>query len=452
MLANAELVNEFYDAIEKGILKRWYPLVIDKECGGYLTNFSFNWAPHSQQEKMIVSQARHIWSLSRCSEFFGGIPDYITMAYHGFKFLCNSMWDATYGGFFQIRSQQGGLTDVRKWFDEKRTYGNAFALFALAALYGQTQDDEVMEWAMRTFYWIEEHAYDTVYGGYFQFLTPEGKPFDQNSEYKTQADDKAEVGLKDQNSSIHLLEAYTELYKQWKDPFLKQQLHSLLELIRDTMVTQQGFLKLFFRPTWEPISFSSATKEEHWQYYALDHVSFGHDYETAFLLLEASYVLELQSDTQTLITAKKMMDHAIMYGWDPVCGGFFDGGCYLKGKEHCDIIKHTKTWWAQAEGLNALLLFAYIFPEEEQYRYYFLKLWEYIKLYVLDYEYGDWFEGGVDKEPYHRYSPKSHMWKCTYHTLRALMNCISLLKNDESKRITRVAHFWKECAKHYEIA
>ena len=32
------------------------------------------------------------------------------------------------------------MSDVNGWREEKRAYGNAFAVYALAALYGQTHD------------------------------------------------------------------------------------------------------------------------------------------------------------------------------------------------------------------------------------------------------------------------------------------------------------------------
>ena len=73
-------------AFMDGILKRWYPLVIDKECGGYFTNVSHDWKVMPEQEKMIVSQARHIWTLSKASEFFGGVKEYEDMARHGIHF------------------------------------------------------------------------------------------------------------------------------------------------------------------------------------------------------------------------------------------------------------------------------------------------------------------------------------------------------------------------------
>jgi mannobiose 2-epimerase len=451
-----EILDELKKALLDGILRRWYPLVVDRECGGYFTNVTCDWTLPPAQEKMIVTQARHIWTASKVAEFTDESGLYLPIARHGYEFLRDVMWDAEYGGFYQTRGRCGGMSECKGWRDEKRAYGNAFALYGLAALYGQTKDPGVLDLAVRSFHWIEEHAYDPRYGGYFEFLTREGEPFDRESSYKTIADDGNELGFKDQNSSIHLLEAYTELYRVWKDLLLGQRLAELLELIRDTMVHERGYLQLFFQPDWTPVSFKDSPEDVRRANYGLDHVSFGHDYETAFLMLEASHALGLENDTKTLLVARKMLDHALANGWERGVGGFFDGGYYFNGNGRCTIIYETKNWWAQAEALNALLLFSRICPESA-YRSYFLKQWEYVKKFIIDHERGDWFEGGLDREPQFRTGPRSHIWKCTYHTSRALMNCIALLSyarppgSDEGidsarKEITEFVGHWNGTA------
>jgi mannobiose 2-epimerase len=426
VVSDRNIRNEMLVVLNDGLLKHWYPLVIDREWGGYYTNLSYDWKILPGQEKMVVTQARHVWTTSKVAAISGNPASFEEMARHGFKFLRDAMWDTRTGGFYQIRSWEGGVSAVGGWRDEKRTYGNAFAVYALAALCAQTHDQEVLDLAKRTFSWIEDHAYDRQDGGYFEFIEPDGKPFDRSSTYRTVAADANELGYKDQNSSIHLLEAYTELSVVWETPKVRTQLSGLLALIRDTMVSEEGYLRLFFSPDWVPVSFRDASEEERKANYGLDHVSFGHDYETAFLMLEASHALGLEKDRRTLSVAKKMLDHALANGWDDAVGGFFEEGYYFAQEDRCTIIKNSKNWWSQAEGLNALLLFSRIFPGVG-YEEYFAKLWEYVKQYVLDVQYGDWFEAGMDTAPQFRTARKSHMWKCTYHTVRALVNCIALL-------------------------
>lgn len=423
---NKIISEDMLNALKFNIINNWYPLVLDHEQGGYFTNIDKDWHITPEQEKMIVSQARHVWVLSKFSSFFGN-PEFINMALHGYEFLKKAMWDKNTGGFYQMRSREGGFSNAYRYREEKRTYGNAFGIYSLAALAAASKNDEVLDFAKTAFNWLETNAFDPELKGYFQFIGPDGKPFDRNSVYKTEAYDEVELGYKDQNSSIHLLEAYTELYSVWKDDKVKEKLTDLLELIRNVITTEKGHMNLFFENDWKPVSFRDAPKEVREANYRLDHVSFGHDYETAFLMLEASHTLGIENDVKTLTTGKKMVDHALANGFDNANGGFFDEGYYFAGDEKLTIIKNTKNWWAQAEGLNILLMMSLIFPEEQKYSECFYKQWKYVKTNLIDFEHGDWFEAGVDIEPQFKTGPKSHMWKCTYHTGRALMNCITML-------------------------
>ncbi|MGZ5135923.1 MAG: AGE family epimerase/isomerase, partial [Flavitalea sp.] len=90
----------------------------------------------------------------------------------------------------------------------------------------------------------------------------------------------------------------------------------------------------------------------------------------------------------------------------------------------------TKNWWAQAEGLNTLLLMADLFPKDEmEYFKKFKVLWHYSQTYLIDHVYGDWYQGGLDKEPHQKTALKGHIWKATYHQFRGLANCIHRLRN-----------------------
>lgn len=426
------ILNEMIDSVTRNLFEKWYPLVVDPKNGGYYTNISYNWKVEPEQPKMIVTQARQVWTASKASLMFDN-KIYASAANHGYDFLRNSFWDQKFGGFYQMRTFDGHTSDYLGFFDEKRTYGNAFAIYGLAALYDLNKDEKVLEFAKNAFKWIEDHAFDPKLNGYYQFLTREGNIFDKNSAYRTKAYDDVEQGFKDQNSSIHLLEAYTEFYNVWHDDSLYEKLLSLLLLIRDVITTKKGYMNLFFEYDWTPVSFTNSTKAIREKNYRLDHVSFGHDYETAFLMLEASYTLGLKNDIETLSVAKKMVDHAIVNGWDNENGGFFDAGYYLADDNTCTIIQSTKNWWAQAEGLNILLIMSKIFPENNIYHDYFLKQWDYINNYLIDHDYGDWFEGGLDKEPHFKKGGKGHIWKAAYHTGRALMNCIKILSIEESE-------------------
>ena len=124
-----------------------------------------------------------------------------------------------------------------------------------------------------------------------------------------------------------------------------------------------------------------------------------------------------------------MDDHALRNGWDNTIGGFYDEGYYFKNKPEITIIRDTKNWWAQVEGLNSLLLMAELYPQDEmQYFSKFETLWRYCDTYLIDHEYGDFYAGGLDKEPKMKTALKGHIWKAAYHQYRSLENCINRLK------------------------
>jgi mannobiose 2-epimerase len=157
--------------------------------------------------------------------------------------------------------------------------------------------------------------------------------------------------------------------------------------------------------------------------YFHDHVSFGHDVETAYLLLEAADALGLGHDPRTMQVTKRMLDHSLRTGWDSTVGGFYEAGYYFRDRPALTVVDDTKNWWAQAEGLNTLLIFGDLYPSDPiPYHQRFLTQWRYITTYLIDHERGGWYAGGIDKQPEMRRALKGQIWKAAYHDGRALMN------------------------------
>ena len=404
------LMNEF---------SLWYPLSLDTVYGGFYSDINYRWELEGRQQKMIVTQARHVWSASNAAVFLNEAGNLRTVAAHGVKFLRNIMWDRTYGGFFDLVDRRGEPIRENGQI-VKRAYGNAFAIYGLSRCYRAFGDSIALRLAQDAFRWLEKHSYDALHGGYFQFMSRDGDPLTEGF---------GRTPPKDQNSSIHLLECLTELYRVWKDPLLKERLNQLLRIIRDTLTTDKGYLTLFFRRDWTPVTFRDSSADVRERNYDFDHVSFGHDIETAYLMLEASEALGLGKDTTTLRAAKKMVDHTLRNGLDRKHGGLFDGGYYHRGDTRPSIVRRTKEWWAQAEALNSLLMMSELFPDDTMHYYdKFRMQWNYCMRFVIDPKHGGWYWGGVDIVPGNRYSPKGSIWKGNYHTSRALINCLRRLE------------------------
>jgi len=407
------------------LVNLWYPASIDSVRGGFYPDFNYKWEKEGEQNKMLVTQARHIWTASKLATFYDD-SSYKNIAAHGFQFLKERMWDSEYGGFHSLLVYDGdSLKPVAK---TKSAYGNAFAIYGLAAYFEISKDSSSLDLAKKTFYWLEEHAHDSEYKGYFDVLNLDGSWMLDVNENDRGYDNFIRKDWKDQNSSIHLLEAFTALYEVWPNPLLKERLEELLILIRDTITTGKGFLTLHLERNWTPVSFKDSTEAFRSENFWLDHVSFGHDVETGFLLLEASEALYHTKDSATLAIAKRMIDHGIDHGWDAEKGGFFDGGYYLEDSDVCTILNPAKIWWSQAEGLNSLLLMSQLYPDKKEYYELFEKQWNYINEYLIDHTYGGWYDEGLDSDPEAAQRAKAHVWKVNYHNVRSLINVIQMLE------------------------
>ena len=419
------LANEMEDYLILNLLNKWYPTIIDHENGGFFTNFSATWQPLSPHPKMIVTQARDMWTACKAAERYPDESRYLDAANHGFQFLKDKMWDDEYGGF---KTYVDGNSD-NSGKSMKTAYGNAFAIYALAAYTKLTDSSESLNLAKKAFYWLEKHSHDAKYGGYYDHITREGISYNSdNFNNTTFPAGMRDAKWKDYNASIHLMEAFTELYQVWPDSLVRLRLQEMFHLIRDTFVTNKGFMNLYFEADWTHVSFRNHKKSEILNNLYYDHVTFGHDIETAFLLREAAHVLAIENDSITNSVTKKLVDHTLTWGFDKDFTGIFEAGYYYSLDEPIQIIKDTKTWWAQAEGLNALLLYSRLYPQEQKYKYAFHRLWQYIKICIIDQKNGDWYSQGIDKEPESKNSRKAYEWKSCYHNGRALMNCIDMLR------------------------
>ena len=421
----ADLIAALHTAATTNLLDKWYPLAIDREDGGYYSDLTFDFqVAQSDQNKMIVTQARHLWTTATAAmDFPERKEEFLEYAEHGHQFLKDRMWDTLNGGFYSLVTKKG--QPILQANESKTAYGNAFAIYGLAAYHKASGNEAALKLAKETFMWLEKGSHDSILKGYFQNLHLDGTPIERTPEHPS----TSTVGYKDQNSSIHLLEAFTALYEVWPDPLVEARVRELLLLIRDTITTDNGYLTLFLEKDWTPVSFRDTPRDTIQKHYYLEHVSFGHDVETAYLMLEASHALGNWQFDETLRKGKIMVDHSLQFGWDKDLGGFYDGGYYFTDADTLQIVNADKNWWSQAEGLNTLLLMDQYFPEDPMdYSGRFDKLWAYTNTYLMDSVHGGWYDWGTDGRPETVTNNKGHIWKSAYHNYRALANCIIRLE------------------------
>lgn len=413
----ATFAKEIDAALNRDVLNVWFPRTVDKEHGGFRSNFSRDWKPYGQESNFSVFQGRMTWITSqivlRRPELKQQYLPYVT---HGADYLTGTLWDKDKGGFYWGLSDTGEISP--QYTDGKQLYGMSFAIYGLASAYQATKDPRALEYAQKGFRWIDEHAHDARNGGYFEYLTRDGKPYQahpENGIVQLSPGSGFPVGYKSMNTHIHLLESFTQLYEVWKDDVLRQRIQELLAIIRDKVCVDPGAMNLYFTDAWQPFP---------------DHDSYGHDVETAYLMLEAEDVLGRGHDPRTERMARMLVDHALHYGWDGKLGGFYGEGTTTSEPE-----RKTKEWWVEFEGLNALLLMHDRYGKQtDAYFKAFQLQWDFIQKYQIDSEYhGVYSLVGEDGKP--ALDVKGSVWKAAYHDGRALLNVSERLNHLAEKGV-----------------
>jgi mannobiose 2-epimerase len=188
-----------------------------------------------------------------------------------------------------------------------------------------------------------------------------------------------------------------------------------LRIVRDRLVVAPGLMHMFSNPDWTPQP---------------DVVRYGQILRSAIILLAASESLYGTLDATTAATAKSMVDTMLRVAWDRDQGGFHLAGSALGAVrlEEAVVFVRDKVWWAQADGLRALLAMAGLHPGDAiGYALHFERLWRYVNDNLIDAKRGGWFSAGLDTNPEARKRPKATAWKDASHEIEALLECLRML-------------------------
>lgn len=385
--------NELQQELQSNILQFWIDKSIDSAHGGFYGALSQPLQVIPEADKGLVLNARILWSFAAAYRSLQQ-PQYLTMAERAYEYLIAHFLDQEYGGFYWMLDYKG-----RPIQDKKQVYGQAFAIYGLAEYYRATQRQEALDLAIETYNLLQKHSYDSVHKGYIEALTRDWRETDNLSLSRKDLNEK-----KSMNTHLHVLEAYTTLYKAWKSPGLSISLAELIQVILEHIIDSSGpRFHLFFDEAWN-------VKGEH--------ISYGHDIEGSWLLVEAAEALE-DSELVEQVTpiAVAMADAVLTDGVDK------DGGIWNEAAPS-GLTNMNKDWWPQAEAMVGFFN-AYQLTGERRFEQASRHSWDFIQRHIVDHTYGEWYWGvGPDGAPLQR-GPKISPWKCPYHNSRA---CMEMLK------------------------
>lgn len=364
----------------------------DNENGGYYGYMDFDLNVNKCYEKGCILNSRILWFFSNA---YMTLKDKMLLseADHAYRFMRDCCEDKEYGGVFWSVTYDGKPLDTTK-----HTYNQAFAIYALSSYYDASKDAGALDFAMDLFERIETTCTDEY--GYLESF---------NKQWVLEDNDKlSENGLladKTMNTLLHVLEAYTELYRVAGNKKVKEALVKILRAFKDQVYNEKTHrLEVFFDAKMNTIS---------------DLYSYGHDIEASWLLDRACDVLKDDKITEethayTNALAAEVYKEALE-------NGSMNNECF-KG-----VVNTTKVWWVQAEAMVGFYN-CYEKTGEARYKEITEQLWNYIKKYIIDKRPGsEWF-WDLDKEgsPVSR-KPIVEPWKCPYHNGRMCMEMMRRL-------------------------
>ena len=395
--SHRDLKERMERELRQNILPFWIEHTVDHEKGGFYGALTNDLQVRDEVERSLVLCARLLWTYAAAYRAFNDAT-YLAMADHAYAYLTGPFLDRHFGGMFWQLDRDG-----RPVNDRKQTYGQAFAIYGLSEYFLATGKPAVLHQAIDLFQRIERHAYDPVCGGYVEGCARSWGLLDD-----MRLSEKEINCPKTMNTLLHVIEGYTNLLRAWEEPHLKEQLRCLVEVFLDHVVDPQThFTRLFFENDWRSLS---------------DHVSYGHDIESSWLLCEAAEVLGDQA------LMERALENALQMAGAVYAHGLDSDGSLLNEDSPHGLLNGDKHWWVEVEGVvgfyNAYQLCQPGDPRKGQFAAAALSLWDYIEAKMVDRQNGEWFkilnrDGTLKME-----QVKTGPWECPYHHSRACMEIV----------------------------
>ena len=405
---------EIDDHLENGIIRFWLEHGIDRTHGGYLTGFSEDGSPSNQTDKYVVTQTRMIWGFSNFYRAFPGNTKLRDAAKQGVDFFLEHFWDADNGGVHWSVARDGSPIDTAKL-----AYGQSFAIYALSEHYLATADSRSLECAEAIFDLLQKYAADTYNGGYFENL---------ESDWKIAPGGAAAGDRKSLDLHMHLMEAYTTLYRCSNKEVHARKLEEVIKIILNKMVSKQegcglnqfdtqfnSLPAINIDRTWNAERETSEVVVS-----PTDTTSYGHNIELLWLLNRAGEVLGKPADFYD-DAGRRLAEHALMYGVDPEFGGV-----YRDGPHAGPAIVQDKEWWQNCEAMVGFLD-AFEHFGDDRYLEAFLGIWSFAKENFINHQVGEWRQL-LGRQGNVICGDIGNPWKAIYHTGRAMLECTQRLR------------------------
>ena len=388
------LKQEVQDVLQNNILPFWLDKMTDRENRGFYGRIDGHGLLHPEADKGAILNARILWTFSAAYRVLQR-PEYLAAATRAKDYILEHFYDKEFGGTYWSLDCLGRPKDTKKQF-----YAIGFMIYGLSEYARATGDKEAIDYAVRLFDCIEEHSLDRKDNGYIEACTREwGEIADMRL-----SDFDANYP-KSQNTHLHIIEPYTNLFRIWKDARLEKALLNLIDIFTDRILNPvTHHLDLFFENDWT----RGASHLE----------SYGHDIECSWLMHEAALVLGDKEVLKKVEPIVRLVAKASEKGLNA------DGSMVHEANVDTGHVDDDLHWWVQAEAVvgfyNVYQHFADASALDKS-----LRCWQYIKDNLIDTENGEWYWSRHADGTLNLDDDKAGFWKCPYHNGRM---CLELME------------------------
>lgn len=388
-----ERTDAFVGEVQKAmddILSFWADKMQDPQ-GGFYGQMNADGAIDKNAPRGGILNARILWSFSAAYRATKN-KKYLVTATKAKDYYLEHFMDYKYGGSYWSVDASGERLDTKK-----HAYAQGFTIYALSEYARATGDQSVLNYAINIFQMIEKKCKDEVNGGYI-----EARARDWSEASDLRLSEKEDNWAKSFNTHLHILEAYTSLYRVWPDKKLRDAIVDLLDIFSEKIYNAQtGHMNLFFDMEWNTPDYGC---------------SYGHEIEAAWLLLDAAFKV---GNIDVINKIRPVINEAANGGLE----GLHPDGSMIYERHADGSLDTTRHWWVQAEAVVGSL-WMWKFKGRQDCAEKALRTWNYIKNKMIA-PCGEWYGKCDDSGNPLPGEELAGFWKCPYHNTRM---CIQVLK------------------------
>jgi mannobiose 2-epimerase len=370
--------------------------MVDLRNGGFYGRIDGNEKVYPEAEKGGILNARILWTYSAAYRIYKD-TSYLRLATRARDYILAHFIDRQFGGAYRSVNAKGEPADTRK-----QIYTNSFFIYGMAEYARATGDQTALQAAKDIFKALETYALDREANGYFEVFTRDWKrSHDRLIGESTDLDEKT------MNTHLHLMEAYSNLYRVWPDPLMKERLGNMVNIFIDHIVDKKtAHLVCFMDRNWKRTSMVD---------------SYGHDIEASWLLYEAAGLL----NDKELLTRVRALSPRIA---DAASEGLQPDGSIVYEKDLATGHMATeRSWWPQSEAIVGYLN-TYELTGDQKYLQRSFDCWKYTRDHLIDRKNGGWYSGVSESGVVSR-ADKAGFWTCPYHNGRMCMEVVERVKH-----------------------